>query len=293
MRARWLAGLALAGALTTAHLTPAAAQQAPAATSVPRTFFPNMGAPLGFNPFGFRPFGGGTFLPNMGVPLGFRSFNGQPFLGGLQAPVSTGLSPTTTTTVAPDIAQPQSGLANPAAGVPFGSVPAGVAGDTSFSAFGPNSIGTTLAVPNSQIPIVPGDPRSSLSAGFNSSVTNPSLSSGFNPAVASPFLPNAALPQSSAFNPAVTAPGVVAEQALAAAQRVMSNTPLTEGIVTSVGPSGAQVQVTNNGRATVTSVPLGQVFFFTPGGQMFTAGSGQITPGTSVLVPMTTTGQAR
>jgi hypothetical protein len=291
MRARWLAGLALAGALTTAHLTPAAAQQAPAATSVPRTFFPNMGAPLGFNPFGFRPFGG-TFLPNMGVPLGFRGFNGQPFLGGLQAPVSTGLSPATTTMVAPDIAQPQSGLANPAAGVPFGSVPAGVAGDTSFSAF-PTSIGTTVATPNGQIPIVPGDPRSSLSAGFNSSVTNPSLSSGFNPAVASPFLPNAALPQSSGLNPTVTAPGVVAEQqALAAAQRVMSNTPLTEGIVTSVGPSGAQVQVTNNGRATVMSVPLGQVFFFTPGGQMFTAGTGQITPGTSVLVPMTT-GQTR
>jgi len=273
-------------------MTPSAAQQAPAAMSVPRTFFPNMGAPLGFNPFGFRPFGG-TFFPNMGVPLGFRGFNGQPFLGGLQAPVSTGLSPTTTT-VAPDIAQPQSGLANPAAGVPFGSVPAGVAGDTSFSAFGPNPIGTTLAVPNSQIPIVPGDPRSSLSAGFNSSVTNPSLSSGFNPAVASPFLPNAALPQSSALNPTVTAPGVVAEQqALAAAQRVMSNTPLTEGIVTSVGPSGARVQVTNNGRATVTSVPLGQVFFFTPGGQMFTAGSGQITPGARVLVPMTTPGQPR
>jgi hypothetical protein len=274
-------------------MTPGAAQQTPAAASVPRTFFPSMGAPLGFNPFGFRPFGGGTFFPTMGVPLGFRSFNGQPFLGGLQAPVSTGLSPATTTTVAPDIAQPQSGLANPAAGVPFGSVPAGVAGDTSFSAF-PTSIGTTVATPNGQIPIVPGDPRSSLSAGFNSSVTNPSLSSGFNPAVASPFLPNAALPQSSALNPTVTAPGVVAEQqALAAARRVMSNTPLTEGIVTAVGPSGAQVQVTNNGRTTVTSVPLGQVFFFTPGGQMFTAGSGQITPGTSVLVPMTTTGQTR
>jgi hypothetical protein len=208
--------------------------------------------------------------------------------------VSTGLSPTTTTTVVPDIRQPQSGLADPAAGVPFGAVPAGVAGDTSFSAFGPNSIGTTLAVPNSQIPIVPGDPRSSLSAGFNSSVTNPSLSSGFNPAVANPFTPNPALPQSSALNPTVATPSIVAEQqALAAAQRVMTNTPLTEGIVTSVGPSGAQVQVTNNGRATVTSVPLGQVFFFTPGGQMFTAGSGQITPGTSVLVPMTATGQTR
>jgi hypothetical protein len=274
-------------------MTPGAAQQTPAATSVPRTFFPNIGAPLGFRSFGFRPFGGGTFFPNMGVPLGFRSFNGQPFLGGLQAPVSTGLSPTTTTTVAPDIAQPQSGLANPAAGVPFGSVPAGVAGDTSFSAF-PTTIGTTVATPNGQIPIVVGDPRSSLSAGFNPTVTVPSLSSGFNPAVASPFTPNPALPQSSAFNPAATAPGVIAEQqALAAAQRVMTNTPLTEGIVTSVGPSGAQVQVTNNGRATVTSVPLGQVFFFTPGGQMFTAGSGQITPGTSVLVPMITPGQPR
>src|SRR5205814_1666689 len=85
----------------------------------------------------------------------------------------------------------------------------GVAGDTSFSAFGPNPIGTTLAVPNSQIPIVPGDPRSSLSAGFNSSVTNPPLSSGFNPAVASPFLPHAALPQSSALNPTVTRPGAL------------------------------------------------------------------------------------
>jgi hypothetical protein len=43
--------------------------------------------------------------------------------------VSMGLTPAPTTPVAPDIGQPQSGLANPAAGVPFGAVPAGVAGD--------------------------------------------------------------------------------------------------------------------------------------------------------------------
>jgi hypothetical protein len=275
MKARWLAGLAIAGALTLSGVTRGSAQQAPAATVAPGaavgfrnfgggTFFPNMGAPLGFNTFGgLRPFGGAAFFPNFGTPLGFRSFTGQPFLAGVQAPQSAVAAPTTATPVAPDIRQPQSGTLNPAAAVPFGAVPAGVAGDTSLNAFGA--------------------PTASLSAGFNPSVTNPSLSSAFNPAVANPFVPNPALPQSRFATPAPVA--VAEQQALAAAQRVMATTPLTEGIVTSMGPSGAQVRMTTNGRTTVTRVPLGQLFFFNAGGQLSTA-TGQLAPGTTVLVPM-------
>jgi hypothetical protein len=301
MKARWLAGLAIAGALAVAGMPRGSAQQAPAATITPGatigfrnfggTFFPNMGmAP------GFRNFGGGTFFPNLAAPLGFRNFGRPPFLGGVQAPLNAGLTPVTANPFSPDIRQPQSGLFNPVAGVPLGAVPAGVAGGASFSAFGPNSIGTTGIFPNSQVPIVAGDPRASLSAGFNPSVTVPSLSSAFNPAVASPFFPNAALPQSSAFNPSVVAPGVVAEQrALAAAQRVMANTALTEGVLTSLDASGARIRLANNGRATVTRFPLAQVFFFGPGGRLLTAtaGSGRIPVGTRVLVPVSTAGLRR
>jgi len=289
MKARWLAPLAIAGVLMIAGTPQSRAQQAPVVTGTRLPGF-RVGDP-GFGVAGFRNFGGGTFFPNLGVPLRLNGFGVRPFpfFGGVAAPQGAGLTPMTATPFAPDFRQPQSGVINPLGGVPFGAVPAGVAGGASFSAFGPNAFGANPAVPGAVVPIVPGDPRASLSGGLNPSAARPSLSGAFNPAVASPFIPNTQVPQSGAFGVVGQAPIAAAEQrALLAAQRVMSNTALTEGIVTAVDPTGVRVRLAANGRAMVGAFPLGQVFFFDPAGQMLTAaaGSGQIVPGTRVLVPV-------